>query len=91
MAKPMVATLTIMVGLMYWNDWMNGLYYVNKDSLYSIQVLLIRMLMDVQYLMTNANMSASDIGGNLPVSESDGGCCNRCMPIMWSILFSAFS
>ncbi|MDN5314325.1 MAG: putative aldouronate transport system permease protein [Clostridiales bacterium] len=66
MAKPMVATLTIMVGLMYWNDWMNGLYYVNKDSLYSIQVLLNRMLMDVQYLMTNANMSASDIGGNLP-------------------------
>jgi putative aldouronate transport system permease protein len=66
MAKPIVATLTIMVGLMYWNDWTNGLYYVNKDSMFSIQVLLNKMLLDVQYLMTNANHATSDVLSNLP-------------------------
>ena len=66
MAKPIVATLTIMVGLMYWNDWTNGLYYISKDYLFSVQVLLNRMLMDVQFLMTNANMATSEISGSLP-------------------------
>ena len=67
MAKPILATLAVMVGLMYWNDWTNGLYYINKDKYYSIQVLLNRMLSDVQYLMTSTNVShAADLAENLP-------------------------
>lgn len=57
MSKPIIATIILLVGLNYWNDWLNGLYYVNDDRLYSIQVLLNKMLMDVQYLMTNAASS----------------------------------
>ena len=34
MAKPIIATLTLMIGLSYWNDWVNGLYYLNNDKLY---------------------------------------------------------
>lgn len=30
----------MLVGLGYWNDWVNGLYYINNDKLYSVQVLL---------------------------------------------------
>ena len=48
MAKPIISTLALLVGLGYWNDWLNGLYYINKDTLYSIQVLLNRMLLDTQ-------------------------------------------
>lgn len=59
MSKPILATIVLLVGLNYWNDWLNGLYYVNDDRLYSIQVLLNKMLMDVQYLMTNAASSMS--------------------------------
>jgi putative aldouronate transport system permease protein len=59
MALPILATITLLVGLAYWNDWMNGLYYINKDSMYSIQVLLNGMLMDVQFLLSNAQSSAS--------------------------------
>lgn len=55
MSIPIIATLALLVGLGYWNDWLNGLYYINQDSLYSIQVLLNRMLMDVQFLMSNTN------------------------------------
>lgn len=59
MSVPIVATVTLLVGLAYWNDWMNGLYYINKDVLYSIQSLLSRMLMDVQFLVTNAQSSSA--------------------------------
>jgi putative aldouronate transport system permease protein len=54
-----VATVTLLVGLSYWNDWINGLYYINKDTMYSIQSLLNKMLMDVQFLLSNAQSGAS--------------------------------
>lgn len=59
MSIPILATITLLVGLNYWNDWMNSLYYINKDSMYSIQSLLNRMLMDVQFLLSNAQTGAA--------------------------------
>ena len=59
MSVPIIVTLSLLVGLGYWNDWLNGLYYINEDRLYSIQVLLNKMLMDVQFLMSNTNAAQS--------------------------------
>jgi putative aldouronate transport system permease protein len=59
MSVPIVATVTLLVALAYWNDWTNGLYYMNKDTMYSIQTLLNRMLMDVQFLLSNAQSGAA--------------------------------
>ncbi len=67
MSKPIVATITLLVGLHYWNDWVNGLYYINKDKYYSIQVLLNRMLQDVQYLMSSAaSGNSSELAKDIP-------------------------
>ncbi|WP_148411214.1 carbohydrate ABC transporter permease [Murimonas intestini] len=57
-AKPILATLTLLTGLGYWNDWLNGLYFITNDKYYSIQVLLNRMLLDLQFLMSNASQLA---------------------------------
>lgn len=57
-AKPILATLTLLTGLGYWNDWLNGLYYVTDDRFYSIQVLLNHMLLDLQFLMNNSSQLA---------------------------------
>lgn len=59
MSIPIIATLALLVGLGYWNDWLNGLYYINEDRYYSIQVLLNKMLMDVQFLMSNTSAAQS--------------------------------
>ena len=64
MSLPIIATLTLLVGLHYWNDWINGLYYISKDKYYSIQVLLNRMLQDVQYLMSSTSSVGMDSMGN---------------------------
>lgn len=66
MAKPILSTLALLVGLGYWNDWLNGLYYINQDRLYSIQVLLNRMLMDTQFLMSSAAQKLSVDTSQLP-------------------------
>jgi putative aldouronate transport system permease protein len=54
MSLPVISTLALLVGLAYWNDWMNGLYYVNQDKYFSVQVLLNKMLLDTQFLKTTA-------------------------------------
>ena len=69
MSKPILATLGLFVSLNYWNDWQNGLYYVTKDSMYTIQVLLNRMLLDTLYMQQGmAKNMASSIGASLPTA-----------------------
>lgn len=63
MSMPIIATLMLLVGLAYWNDWMNGLYYLTKTKYYTIQVLLNAMLQDLQTLLS------SSIGANVDTSS----------------------
>ncbi|MCI9552625.1 MAG: carbohydrate ABC transporter permease, partial [Acutalibacter sp.] len=68
MSVPMIATMTLLIGLAYWNDWKNGLYYLQQSkSLYSIQVLLNDMLRDVQALKSGMDAaSAAEISATMP-------------------------
>lgn len=50
LAKPVIATIALFVGLAYWNDWVNGLYYTSKANLYSLQLLLKKLLDNIQFL-----------------------------------------
>lgn len=61
---PILATIGMLVGLSYWNDWMNGLYYINDDKLYSVQVLLT----NIQRQMESLKQSMGT-GGNVSVGE----------------------
>jgi putative aldouronate transport system permease protein len=60
LSLPILATVGLMSGLAYWNDWYNGLIYITRSELFSLQNILNRMLQDVQFLQSNAGM-----GGNL--------------------------
>ena len=60
LSKPMLATLGFMTALGYWNDWLNGLYFVSDTNYYSIQNILNRMLLDIQFL---ASTAASQVNG----------------------------
>lgn len=69
MSKPILGTLGLFVALNYWNDWQNGLYYVTDDDMYTIQVLLNRMLLDTVYMQSGmAKNIASSIGASMPTS-----------------------
>lgn len=66
-SKPIIATLGLFVSLSYWNDWLNGLYYVSDERLYSIQVLLNRMLMETMYLQSSlSNSIRLSVGQTIP-------------------------
>lgn len=55
MAKPIVTTIGLFIGIAYWNDWNNGyIYLVRRTDLFSIQNLLNRLMQNIQALATNA-------------------------------------
>lgn len=60
MGKPILVTVGLFTGLGYWNDWTNGLYYVNDSKLFTVQLLLNKMIQDVQALQANASASGAN-------------------------------
>lgn len=56
LSAPILATVGLFVAISYWNDWMNGLYFITKRTdLFSLQNYLNRMLTDIQFLNSSAN------------------------------------
>lgn len=62
MSMPILATVGMMMAITYWNDWQNGLYYVNDSKLYTIQLILNKMLQNAEAIKT----LATDVSMELP-------------------------
>lgn len=60
LSVPVLATVGLFMGLAYWNDWINALYYVSKPQYYGIQNLLVQLMNNIQYL--NSGQAGSAIG-----------------------------
>lgn len=56
LATPILATVGLMMGIAYWNDWQNGLYYISDKGkhLYTIQNILNNINENISYLAQNA-------------------------------------
>lgn len=65
MATPIIATIALMQGLTYWNDWTNGLYYINQKDLYSIQQLLNTMIQDIKALQSSFDSTVIASAANM--------------------------
>lgn len=67
LSLPILATVGLMTGIGYWNDWTNGLYYLTDQRLFSIQNVLNRILTDIQFL--NKGTINQQVGVELPSSS----------------------
>ena len=66
LSKPIMATIGLMLALSYWNNWTNGIYYIqNRTDLYGIQNYLKSVLDSVNVLQsqisTQVGISAKDL------------------------------
>jgi len=55
LAIPTVATISLFTGILYWTDWVNGLYYISDSQLFGLQNLLIRIMNNIQFLKVSSN------------------------------------
>ncbi|OAB39932.1 sugar ABC transporter permease [Paenibacillus macquariensis subsp. defensor] len=67
LSLPILATVGLFQTIHYWNDWFNGMIYVTDSKLFSLQNLLNRILLDIQFL-TSSNFAGnqSDSAANIP-------------------------
>ncbi len=62
LSKPILATVGLLTGIAYWNDWQNGLYYLNDNALYSIQNVLNQINQNIAFLANNSvGVSTADM------------------------------
>jgi len=64
LSKPIIATVDLMVGVAYWNDWQNGLYYIDNQQLYGIQNILNAINENAKYLMQGGGGAAMQMPAN---------------------------
>lgn len=63
---PTVATISLFTALIYWNDWVNGLYYIRDSKFYGIQNLLIKIMNNIEFLKSGAANLLGTGNLNLP-------------------------
>lgn len=67
-SKPILATIGLLVGVSYWNDWYNGLLFVTDVNYYTLQNFLNKIMTDLQFLSQNmsATSDVNSIIANVP-------------------------
>jgi putative aldouronate transport system permease protein len=59
LSLPIMATVGLFQGLAYWNDWNNGLVFVNDARLFNLQNVLNKIMSDIEFLSSNSGMGGS--------------------------------
>lgn len=69
LGKPILVTMGTFAGLAYWNDWINGLYYiVKRTDLFNVQNLLNQMVQNIQYIAQSSDANVGSAAANIPAT-----------------------
>ena len=68
LSKPVMITITLFAGMAYWNDWVNGMYYISEARLYTINVYLNKLMTNISFLKSANSLTegANLVGLDLP-------------------------
>ncbi|WP_247740883.1 carbohydrate ABC transporter permease [Cohnella sp. LGH] len=67
LSLPVLATIGLFATLGYWNDWFNSLIFINKPDLFSLQYLMTKLLLNIQFLAMNTqNSNMMELLANMP-------------------------
>lgn len=71
LSLPILATVGLMQTIGYWNDWFNGLVYITDSNLFSLQNMLNRILLNAQFLTSNAMGNTTEVAAsaNIPMES----------------------
>lgn len=70
LSKPVYATIGLFATLAYWNDWYNSMIFQVKPVNFSIQYVLQRILLNLQYLTQSRSSNASASLATIPQETS---------------------
>lgn len=59
LSLPVLATVALFQTLTYWNDWFLSLVFITKEANISIQYLMYKTMLNIQYLANNSTAAAA--------------------------------
>ncbi|WP_054027323.1 carbohydrate ABC transporter permease [Bacillus sp. FJAT-28004] len=59
LSLPIMVTIGLFQTITYWNDWFNGLTYITDSKYFSIQMILNKMITDIEFLTSNSNLAGN--------------------------------
>lgn len=71
LSGPVLATISLFIGVAHWNDWFSGTYYVSDKNLIPVQTLLQQMLTEAEAL-SNSMQRAAQQGGQTIAANPTG-------------------
>ena len=74
LAKPGLATVGLLILFSYWNDWYQAMLYIDNMDLVPLQLLLYKMISNIQFVLQNSFYLASE-GGSFPTIAARMATC----------------
>ncbi|WP_339320911.1 carbohydrate ABC transporter permease [Paenibacillus sp. FSL W8-0194] len=68
LSGPVIATISLFIGVAHWNDWFTGAYYVSDKNLIPVQTLLQQMLTEAEALSSSMQRAAQQGGQTVNVN-----------------------
>ncbi|MCK8488498.1 carbohydrate ABC transporter permease [Paenibacillus sp. MBLB2552] len=57
LSTPALATLGLLISFTYWNEWFNGMLYIDNPNKVPLQLLLVRTLKSIDFLTSNSEFT----------------------------------
>lgn len=57
LSTPALATLGLLISFTYWNEWFNGMLYIDDPNKVPLQLLLVRTLKSIEFLTSNSEFT----------------------------------
>jgi len=67
LSKPILATIALFSAMGYWNEWYKVLLYIDKQELFTLQFLIMRLQQQVDFLTSSLNQQARASLGSITV------------------------
>lgn len=61
LSTPIIATISLFVSLVYWNDWVLALWMIDKQELFPLQYMLYRINSLISYMASNSGPGTGNI------------------------------
>ena len=74
LAKPGLATVGLLILFSYWNDWNQAMLYIDNMDLVPLQLLLYKIISNIQFVLQNSFYLASE-GGSFPTIAARMATC----------------
>ncbi len=84
LSKPALATCSVLVALGYWNDWGTPYLYIDDNSLWNVQMLMINLVQQVEAWKKNLGLASGSKSSDAIVMAT---CVAGTVPVLGVFLY----